>query len=140
MPVIMGRKSFESLKKALPGRINIVVNKKKIGTEGCYCRLNSIDDAIEKAKESDAKEIFIIGGGEIFKQTIDIVSRIYLHVCILRLKMAIHFILQLMKDKWKIDLTDHFLQMKSITMLTRLKYGKKIRKSYNNTGCILLFN
>ncbi len=38
---------------------------------------NNIESAIEKAKESDAKEIFIIGGGEIFKQTMDKVSRIH---------------------------------------------------------------
>jgi dihydrofolate reductase len=37
-----------------------------------------IEEAIEKAKESDSKEIFIIGGGEIFKQTFDKVDRIYL--------------------------------------------------------------
>jgi dihydrofolate reductase len=78
MPVIMGRKSYESLKKSLPGRINIVVTNKTNWQPGDAFVANNIDNAIEKAKESDAKEIFIIGGGEIFKQTIDIVSRIYL--------------------------------------------------------------
>ncbi len=77
LPVIMGRKTYDSLKKELPGRITIVVTSKtdwypeNVGVE------NTIADAITKAKESDAKEIFIIGGGEIFKQTIGIVDRIY---------------------------------------------------------------
>ncbi|KAA9039263.1 dihydrofolate reductase [Ginsengibacter hankyongi] len=78
MPVIMGRKSYEALKESLPGRINIVITKKTDFHPKDALVFNNIEDAITKAKESDAKEIFIIGGGEIFKQTIDIVSRIYL--------------------------------------------------------------
>jgi dihydrofolate reductase len=78
LPVIMGRKSYEALKRSLPGRINIVVTKKTDFHPEDVIVINTIDDAIEKAKESDTKEIFIIGGGEIFKQTIDIVSKIYL--------------------------------------------------------------
>ena len=78
MPVIMGRNTFESLKKSLPGRINIVVTKKRDWHPEEVFVSNNIESAIEKAKESDAKEIFIIGGGEIFKQTMDKVSRIYI--------------------------------------------------------------
>src|SRR3984885_13339224 len=78
MPVIMGRKSYESLKNALPGRINIVVtSKKNCHPDNVYVAEN-INNAIAIAREADTKEIFIIGGGEIFKQTIDIVTRIYL--------------------------------------------------------------
>ena len=78
MPVIMGRKSFESLKKSLPGRINIIVTTKtNLQSEDIFL-VDNIDAAIEKAEEGDVKEIFIIGGGEIFRQTIEIVSRIYL--------------------------------------------------------------
>jgi dihydrofolate reductase len=78
MPVIMGRKSYESLKKSLPGRINIVVTRKTGFQPDNAFVVNNINDAIAKAEESDAREIFVIGGGEIFKQTIDMVSRIYL--------------------------------------------------------------
>ena len=39
---------------------------------------HTIEEAIEKAKESEAKEIFIIGGGQIFKETLHIVGRVYL--------------------------------------------------------------
>ena len=77
LPVIMGRKSFESLKKALPGRINIVVTRDKSWKADDAIIVSNIDDAIAKAQESNAKEIFIIGGGEIFRQTINMVSRIY---------------------------------------------------------------
>ncbi len=78
MPVMMGRNSFDALGKALPGRINIVVTRKKNWYPEKVFIAHSIEEGIAKAKESDAKEIFIIGGGEIFKQTISIVDRIYL--------------------------------------------------------------
>lgn len=101
MPVIMGRKSYESLKKSLPGRINIVVTKKANWHPDDVFVVNDIDDAIEKAKESDAREIFIIGGGEIFKQTINIVSKIYLT----RVHATVDgdtFYPELDKKKWKL--------------------------------------
>ena len=77
MPVIMGRKSFESLKTALPGRINIVLTNKQDWHPADVYIARHIDEAIEKAREADTKEIFIIGGGEIFRQTMDIISKIY---------------------------------------------------------------
>ncbi len=78
MPVIMGRNSFDAMKKALPGRINIVVTRKTDWHPENVLIAHGIDEAIKKAKESGAKEIFIIGGGKIFKETISIVDRIYL--------------------------------------------------------------
>ncbi|MEP7079083.1 MAG: dihydrofolate reductase [Ginsengibacter sp.] len=78
MPVIMGRKTFNSLKKDLPGRINIVLTSKKDWNAVNVTVVSEVEDAITQAKESDAKEIFIIGGGQVFKQTMDIVNRIYL--------------------------------------------------------------
>ena len=78
MPVIMGRNTFNSLKKDLPGRLNIVLTGKKDWSAPNVIVVSEVGDAITKAKESDAKEIFIIGGGQVFKQTMDIVNRIYL--------------------------------------------------------------
>ncbi len=78
MPVIMGSNTFESMKKDLPGRINIVLTKKTDWRPENVFIANDIDEAIAKAKESDAKEIFIIGGGKIFKETLPVVDRIYL--------------------------------------------------------------
>jgi len=78
MPVIMGRNTYESMKKDLPGRINIVVTKKTDWHPENVFVTHTIEEAVAKAKESEAKEIFIIGGGEVFSQTIDNVDRIYL--------------------------------------------------------------
>lgn len=77
MPVIMGRNTYESMKKSLAGRINIIItNKKNFYVNDAFV-VNSIEAAIEAAKATDVKEIFIIGGGEIFRQTIGQVSKIY---------------------------------------------------------------
>lgn len=78
MPVIMGRNTYESMKKDLPGRINIVVTKKTDWHPENVFVTHTIEEAVAKAKESEAREIFIIGGGEIFSQTIGYVDRIYL--------------------------------------------------------------
>lgn len=78
MPVVMGRKTYESFGKPLSGRRNIVItrsaNWKAEGVEVA----SSIESAVELAKESAVKEIFIIGGGEIFKTFLSKANRIYL--------------------------------------------------------------
>ena len=79
-PVIMGRKTFESIGKPLPGRTNIVVSRSKdlwqdkVGIRVC----DSLESAIEFAKTID-KEIFIIGGASIYKYALDhnLVDRLY---------------------------------------------------------------
>lgn len=66
MPIVMGRKTFESFKKPLPGRKNIVLSTKKdLKIEGALV-LNNIADVEFLIKEMDVKEAMVIGGGEIF--------------------------------------------------------------------------
>ena len=78
MPVIMGRKSFESLGKALKGRTNIVVTRNKNWKADDVQAVQTIDQAITLAAQTDAKEIFIIGGAEIFRSALPSADRIYL--------------------------------------------------------------
>jgi len=78
MPVIMGRKSFESLGKALKGRTNIVVTRNKNWKADDVQTVQTIDQAITLAAQTDAKEIFIIGGAEIFRSALPSADRIYL--------------------------------------------------------------
>ena len=77
MPVVMGRKTFESVGKPLPGRTNIIVTTNKAWKADGTIATTNIDDALKIAKDTNAKEIFITGGGEIYKQTINIADRIY---------------------------------------------------------------
>jgi dihydrofolate reductase len=66
--ILMGRNTFESIGKPLPNRTTVIITRNKAyKAEGCIV-VDSIEKAIEVAKE-DAK-IFIIGGAEIYKQTI----------------------------------------------------------------------
>ena len=78
MPIIMGRKTFDSIGKPLPGRMNIVITSNTDWkVDGVQVAAN-IDDAIKLAETANAKEIFITGGGEIYKQTIVIADKIYI--------------------------------------------------------------
>ena len=76
-PVIMGRKTYESIGKPLLGRLNIVITSQKMNIDGVTV-VKSIDKAIYEAYNSGADECFIIGGGTIYNQTIDLADKIYL--------------------------------------------------------------
>ena len=102
MPVIMGRNTYESMKKELPGRMNIVITSRKDWHPENVEITSNINDAIKKAKESDTKEIFIIGGGEIFKQTMNIVDIIYLTRVHTVIENGDTFYPELDKNLWKL--------------------------------------
>lgn len=89
-PVIMGRKTYESIGRPLPNRINIVVTRdttfnphKFCSSENCDVFVaHSLDKALEIAGEKRGSEekIFIIGGGEIYRQTLPLVDKLYLTI------------------------------------------------------------
>lgn len=78
MPVIMGRKTFESLGKALKGRTNIVLTKQPAWTAVDVLTATNWEEALDAAKASDALEAFVIGGGEIYRQCLPLCQRVYL--------------------------------------------------------------
>ena len=79
MPVIMGRKTFESMGgKALSGRKNIVITRQADWKAGGVIRAANLDEALEKSEAMDVKEVFVIGGGEIYKQAFDKAQRIFM--------------------------------------------------------------
>ena len=80
--MIMGRKTWESIGKVLPGRLTIVVTRSKDfrAPNGVLIK-DSIDSAIEYCREHHNEwghECFIVGGGEIYRQSLHLVDRIYL--------------------------------------------------------------
>ena len=80
-PIIMGRKTFESIGKALPGRTNIMVTRGESGVWASGCLLAySLEQALNQARGLDNNEIFIIGGGQIYAQAILLADRLYLTV------------------------------------------------------------
>ncbi len=79
MPLIMGRKTFESMKnEPLPGRINIVITKQSDWKPEGAVVVNNWKDAVFVAEHADCKELFVIGGGEIFQHAIKNADRIYM--------------------------------------------------------------
>lgn len=78
MPIVMGRKTFESLGKALPGRKNIVISRQPGWKADGVITVKNMEDALFVVKEADAKEVIVIGGGEIYKTLFDKARRIYL--------------------------------------------------------------
>jgi dihydrofolate reductase len=75
--VIMGRKTYDSVGKPLPKRRNIIITRQPIIIEGCEV-VNSIEAALALCKSED--EVFVVGGAEIYKQSLKLTDRIYLTV------------------------------------------------------------
>lgn len=79
-PILMGRKTFESIGHLLPGRVNIIITRDtSFAARGCAAA-HSLEDALAAAALTEQKEIFIIGGGEIFKHALPLADRLYLTV------------------------------------------------------------
>ena len=82
-PVIMGRKTFESIGRALPGRVNIVVSRGFSTGEEVEV-VNSLEDAFAVAEDTNLEKCFVIGGGQIYAQALDFADRLVVtHVHIL---------------------------------------------------------
>lgn len=76
--VIMGRKTFESLGVPLKNRTNIVVTRDPFFIASGVMVTHSIAEAIDLAIDGDESEAFVIGGGEIYRQSMDLADKIYL--------------------------------------------------------------
>lgn len=83
-PVIMGRKTFDSIvgyiHGPLPDRPNIVVTRDREWRHESVICAQSIEDAIEKAKALDANEVFVIGGAQIYELALPYVDKLYLTI------------------------------------------------------------
>ena len=79
-PIIMGRKTFESIGRALPGRLNIVISRSEFVADDIV-HANSIEAALFLAegwaKENGAEEICVIGGGQIYAATLPMANKLY---------------------------------------------------------------
>lgn len=76
--LITGRKNHDSIGRPLPNRTTIIITRSKEYTaEGCLI-VHSIEEAIELAKKANQERVFIMGGGEIYKQSLSITDEIYL--------------------------------------------------------------
>ncbi len=81
-PIIMGRKTWESIGRALPGRLNIVVSSKELDLPPGVVKLATLDEAYRMAEAQatvdGVDEVMVIGGGEIFETVLPEANRLYL--------------------------------------------------------------
>lgn len=76
--ILMGRKTFESIGKVLPGRVSLVISSEPRPASDNALWFSSIFRAIKHAERNGETELFIIGGEKIFKYALSLVDRIYL--------------------------------------------------------------
>jgi len=74
-PVIMGRKTFESIGRALPGRVNIVISR-NFSTGEEVAVANSLGEAFKIAESTNLERCFVMGGGQIYAQALESADRL----------------------------------------------------------------
>jgi dihydrofolate reductase len=105
--IIMGRKTYESIRRPLPGRIMVVVTRNPAyQAEGCIV-VHSLESALEVARDGGEEEAFIIGGGEIFTAVINLADRIYLTLVHTVTEADVFFPIMNPGDWVAIDIEDH---------------------------------
>lgn len=122
-PVIMGRKTLLSLGKPLKDRLNIVITRQKDFTFEGVEVMHDLEEAISLAKSHDQEEVFIIGGGEIYRQALPMIERVYLTI--------IHSTFP--------EATTHFpaLDMGEWNEISRKSHKKDERHAYDYTFLVL---
>lgn len=78
-PMLMGRKTLDSLPGILKNRLHIVLSSQKnLQLPEGVVLVNTIEEGLNKLKETGSEEVFIIGGGQLFAETMDIIDRLYI--------------------------------------------------------------
>ena len=75
--LLMGRKTFESIGRALPGRTTVVITRRGDWSAEGVAVAHSVDDAVEIARSAGESEAFVAGGAEIYRQTLSRADRLY---------------------------------------------------------------
>lgn len=79
-PVVMGRVTYETIGRPLPGRTNIIVTHDQNFRAPRCLIAHSLKDALKMAKKINREEIFVIGGGQIYKETMPAADKLYLTI------------------------------------------------------------
>ena len=107
--LIMGRKTWESIGRVLPGRTMVVITRQRdYVAEGCVV-VYSLDDALQFAKDAGETEAFVAGGGEIYFQAMPYADRMYIS----RLEKLIEvdtFFPPIDEEKWRLESIERFEQ------------------------------
>ena len=99
-PIIMGRKTFESKGRVLPGRKNIIITRNGSWSHAGVEVVSSIDEALGLVDSED--EVCIIGGGEVFKQTLAIANCLHATIVDVNVENPNAFFPEIEANQWKI--------------------------------------
>ena len=102
--IIMGRKTYESIGRPLPNRRNIVISRQNLVMEGCEV-VPSLDKALEITAAEE--EVFIVGGGQIYVESMERCDRLYLTRVHTRIEDADTFFPGINPENWKILSEEH---------------------------------
>lgn len=108
-PVIVGRKTFESYPngKALPNRLNIIVTRDKRYAQDNAETVHSLEAAFNRARAENTDEFFVGGGGEIYKQALPDVDRMYLSTIHTEIADGEAFFPEFDLDDWDLISEEH---------------------------------
>jgi dihydrofolate reductase len=102
--IIMGRKTFESFPKPLPNRTHVIISRQaNYQPEGCIV-VNSLEQAIEACPKTE--EVFIIGGGEIYRQSIAVADKLDLTIVHASFEADTHFP-EIDLSQWQLVFEEH---------------------------------
>jgi dihydrofolate reductase len=100
-PIIMGRKTFESIGRPLPKRTNIVLTRDAFFVGTGIVVMHSLEEALAHSACQEAEQVFIIGGGEIYRQAMPFVDRVYLTTVDTEIEDGDAFFPELNAEEWE---------------------------------------
>lgn len=106
-PVVMGRKTFDSLGKALPNRLNIILSKHLKDVPPNTLVFTEIDEAITFLKSENYNETCIIGGGQIFEETMEMANSIFITRVHTVVEGGTAFFPEINTQKWNLEWEEH---------------------------------
>lgn len=125
-PVVMGRKTFDSLGKALPGRLNIVISSQKhLQLPEGVLLFHDLQSAIHRLEHETADEAFIIGGAAIFEAAMPFAERMYITRVHTSVDKADVFFPEIDHSHWKLAWEEaHSADDKNIYAYTFQRYER----------------
>jgi len=102
-PVIMGRRTFESIGRALPGRLNIVVSRTLENAPEGIVVTGNLDEAYRIAEESGAERCFLMGGGQLYAAGLDRTEKLYLTKVMVDIPDADTFFPEVDFSEWTVE-------------------------------------
>lgn len=100
-PVIMGRKTYESIGRPLPKRTNIVLTRDPFYVGNGIVVVHSLEEALMLDVCREAEDVFIIGGGEIYRQSMPLVERVFLTIVDTEIEDGEAFFPSLDQEEWE---------------------------------------